>query len=214
MNFGLLRKIPLFKGLNQSDINELAGYLKSHSVPANQIIFWMEEKGDCLYILESGKVLISYTDEDGKEITLATLGPGSFFGELALIDGGTHTATARALTDSVLLTLDQQSFYLFLDKHPKLGHNLLFVLTSRLRSSTFKLRGIVNVNEQIEAKSSSFQNFIDKLASAFTSVIFLTCCIVFIIFWMSFQVYLYTRVHNTGVSLKISRPHLLYLPTF
>src|ERR1700712_3773064 len=164
MNLSLLKKISLFASLESADLAELATYLKRRSCKANHTIFWMEEKGDHLYIIESGKVQISYNDESGRENTLAALGPGAFFGELSLIDGGTHTATARTLSDTVLLTLDQSSFYLFLDKHPQLSHTLLYTLATRLRSSTSMLRGVVNINEELEAKSSPFQHFIDRLA--------------------------------------------------
>jgi len=213
MNVNLLKKTALFSSLAPADLAELATYLQRQSCKSNHTVFWMEEKGDHLYIIESGKVRISYTDEDGRENTLTTLGPGSFFGELSLIDGGTHTATARTLTDCVLLTLDQPSFYHFLDKHPELSHALLHTLTTRLRSSTIMLRGVVNINDQLEAKSSPFQQFIDRLAKTLTSVVFLASCIFFILAWMAVQIYYFERVRHTAISFY-DRPPTFFLLGF
>ena len=213
MNVSLLKKIPLFTALDGADIEELATYLKKETFGPNHTIFWMDEKGDHLYIIESGKVQISYNDENGRENTLAVLGTGAFFGELSLIDGGTHTATARTMEETVLLTLDQASFYRFLDKHPRLGHAMLYALATRLRSSTIRLRGVVNINEQLEAKSSPFQHFIDRLAKGLTSGVFLSICIVFILLWMSVQVYFFEKGRYNHISFS-DRPPTFFLLGF
>ncbi|MGZ3957823.1 MAG: cyclic nucleotide-binding domain-containing protein, partial [Flavisolibacter sp.] len=114
MNINLLKNIPLFSSLDNDSLSELAGYLEKHTYPPFHTIFWMNERGENLYIIQSGRVAISYTDEQGREIELNTLRQGSFFGELSLIDGGPHTATARTIGETVLLTLDRATFYHFL----------------------------------------------------------------------------------------------------
>src|ERR1043165_5067673 len=157
----LLKKIPLFTALDDATLKELSGYLKREKYEPHQTIFWMNERGDHLYIIVSGKVLICYTDEEGQEVTLTFLSPGSFFGELSMIDGGPHTATARAVEETVLLMLDRATFYRFLEQHPKLSYTMLEVLSSRLRTSTVRMQGVINVNEKLQEKSSSFQRSID-----------------------------------------------------
>src|SRR5678816_1272154 len=122
MSVDLLRSIPLFDSLNHEELTGLAQLLKSQTYSRNETIFWMHEKGEHLYIIESGIVRISYTDKEGQETDLATLKEGSFFGELSLIDGGPHSATARAATETVLLKLDRPSFYHFLTTHQKLSY--------------------------------------------------------------------------------------------
>src|SRR5687768_10591642 len=169
MDTSFLKKIPLFAELTDDDLDELATVLTRITVDAQKHIFWMDELGDRLFIIESGQVQISYTDEKGGDVVLSKLRPGDFFGELSLIDGGPHTATARALTETVLLTLDRSSFYVFMEKHPLVCRKLLTVLSRRLRISTVRLRGIINVNEQLEEKRSPFQRSIEKLALVVTS---------------------------------------------
>ncbi|GAC1426893.1 MAG: hypothetical protein NVS1B13_17270 [Flavisolibacter sp.] len=207
-----LKKIPLFSSLDEASIHELAGYLKKETFPAHHTIFWMDEKGNDLYIVQKGEVHIIYHDETGKEISLATLTAGSFFGELSLIDGGTHTATARTATATDLLMLDRYSFYIFLDNHPKFSHILLDELSSRLRSSTVKLRGIINVNDQLEAKRSRFQQSVDRLAKILTGGSFIFISISFIILWMSIQLYFFIKNH--GLISFVDKPPTYFLLGF
>ncbi len=211
MNVTLLKKIPLFARLDETSLEELAGYLKKETYSPYQTIFWMNEKGEHLYIIEYGKVQISYIDDDGREVTLTILGPDSFFGELSVIDGGPHSASARTLGETALLTLDRASFYRFLDKHPELGYSIMEVLSARLRSNIFKMRGIINVNEQLEAKSSPFQRFIDDLAKRLTSGLFITIYIIFIAGWITSQIYFYKKTHHDSVHFLDTPPTFFIL---
>src|SRR5258705_6738669 len=101
----LLRNIPLFAKLTDTELTELGGYLEPKLFAANQAIFWIGEKGTDFFLIQSGLVQLLYIDEHGKEQSLATLKPGQFFGELSLLDGGPRTATARATSDTTLLRL-------------------------------------------------------------------------------------------------------------
>jgi CRP-like cAMP-binding protein len=211
MNKALLKKIPLFASLDNEALGELSLQLQKETAEPRQVIFWMNEKGDHLYIIQKGKVQISYTDEDGKEIILSVLGPGSFFGELSLIDGGPHTATARAVDETTLLTLDRPAFYRFLDRNTHLAYTILEVLSLRLRANTVRMRGIVNVNEQLEEKRSPFQHFIDWLAKMLTSSAFVTLYILFIVGWMATQIHVYKESHRAPIRFLDTPPTFFIL---
>ena len=199
MSVDLLRSIPLFASLDQEELMGLAELLKRQTYSRHDTVFWMHEKGEHLYIVESGTVRISYTDKEGQETDLATLREGSFFGELSLIDGGPHSATARAATETVLLKLDRASFYHFLTTHQKLSYALLQVLSQRLRANTAKVGGIVNANEQLDAERSSFQMFIDRVAKGLTSGRFLSLYVLFIIVWILIQTIVYLKTQSKPV---------------
>jgi len=199
MSVDLLRSIPLFASLDHEELTGLAELLKTQVYSKHDTIFWMHEKGEHLYIVESGTVRISYTDKEGLETDLATLREGSFFGELSLIDGGPHSATARAATETVLLKLDRASFYHFLTTHQKLSYALLQVLSQRLRANTAKVGGIVNANEQLDAERSSFQMFIDRVAKGLTSGRFLSLYVLFIIVWILIQTIVYLKTQSKPV---------------
>ena len=199
MSVDLLRSIPLFASLDQEELMGLAELLKRQTYSRHDTVFWMHEKGEHLYIVESGTVRISYTDKEGQETDLATLREGSFFGELSLIDGGPHSATARAAIETVLLKLDRASFYHFLTTHQKLSYALLQVLSQRLRANTAKVGGIVNANEQLDAERSSFQMFIDRVAKGLTSGRFLSLYVLFIIVWILIQTIVYLKTQSKPV---------------
>ena len=213
MDRNFLKKIPLFSELTDDDLDELATALNVTTIAPNQPIFWMDELGDRLFIIESGQVQISYTDEKGEDIILSRLRPGDFFGELSLIDGGPHTATARALTETVLLTLDRSSFYVFMEKHPLICRTLLNVLSKRLRVSTTKLRGIININEQLEEVRSPFQKSIDWLARVVTSGTFFSICSLFILIWIVIHIYLFKKEHDEEISF-LDKPPTFFLLGF
>lgn len=213
MDRSFLKKIPLFAELTDDDLDALAITLHHTTIAANKPIFWMDELGDCLFIIQSGHVQISYTDEKGEDIVLNRLRPCDFFGELSLIDGGPHTATARALTETVLLTLDRSSFYLFMAKHPLICRALLTVLSRRLRASTIKMRGIININEQLEEDRTPFQQLIDRLARVVTSATFLSLCTLFIVIWISVQIYLFKKGRHEEISF-LDKPPTFFLLGF
>lgn len=213
MDRNFLKKIPLFAELTDVDLDELASTLNRTTIAQHQTIFWMDESGDRLFIIQSGQVQISYTDENGEDIVLSRLKPGDFFGELSLIDGGPHTATARALTETVLLTLDRSSFYVFMEKHPLICRILLTVLSRRLRANTIKLRGIININEQLEEDRSPFRQLIDRLARVVTSATFFTLCTLFIPIWITVQIYFFKKDHHDEISF-IDKPPTFFLLGF
>ena len=213
MNEKYLQKIPLFEGLEPAYLSELAGYLQKQSHPPYHTVFWMNERGEHLYIIAKGKVQISYSDDAGKEVLLNTLGAGSFFGELSLIDEGPHTGSARTITDCELLTLDKASFYLFLDKHPQLSTAIMKVLAVRLRNSTSLMQGVLNANEQLHTTQSRSQWFIDQVASLLTSSVFVSLYIVFIVGWIGLQIYLYKKVYHSPIHF-IDKPPTFFILQF
>src|SRR5687768_3323075 len=105
MDRALLGNIPLFAKLPEEHLQELADMLRQQEVKAGEPIFWIGDPGEDFYIVQVGRVTLTYPDEQGKEITLASMGPGDFFGEISLLDGGPRTATARAQTDTILMSL-------------------------------------------------------------------------------------------------------------
>ena len=213
MNRNFLKKISLFAELPDEDLDELAVTLNRITIAAHKPVFWMDELGDRLFIIESGEVQVSYTDEKGEDIPLNRMRLGDFFGELSLIDGGPHTATARAITDTVLLTLDRSTFYRFVEKHPLISRALLTVLSSRLRSSTVKMRGIINIDEQLKEDKTAFRQFLDVAARVVTSIAFFSFCALFIFVWIGAQIYLYKKHHHEEISF-LDKPPTFFLLGF
>lgn len=156
----------MFARLRREEIEELCRLMVPRQVKANETIFWIGESGTDFYVIEEGEIELSYPDEAGKEATLAVLGRGQFFGELSLLDGGIRTATARAASDSVVLSLARQPFLDFLERNPTAAVHALQVLGLRQREMLSKLRSVRNVNEVVKQQhTNAWQRVADFIAA-------------------------------------------------
>src|SRR5262249_12263817 len=90
--YALFRGVPLFAALDDAAVDELCGYLHPVELKAGANLFRVGDAGDAMYIIESGRVRITVTDADGREVILASLGHGDFFGEMSMLDGHGRSA--------------------------------------------------------------------------------------------------------------------------
>jgi CRP-like cAMP-binding protein len=100
----------LFSGLKQRQIRNLAGSMVRRQYAAGDTIVTQGKEGIGLFVLVSGKADVVRTGVDGSTMTLNTFGPTDFFGELALLDGGPHTASVVATEETECLVLAHWEF--------------------------------------------------------------------------------------------------------
>ncbi|MBL8759633.1 MAG: cyclic nucleotide-binding domain-containing protein [Phycisphaerae bacterium] len=166
----LLAQINLFARLDDDERRALRASMKVEAVAANQTIFWLGDKGDAFYLIREGEVAITVPNEQGEHVTLNTLGPGGFFGEISLLDGGPRTATVRALTRCVLLVLTRDALQGFLRKRPDVALDILTVMGQRQRVSTEALRNLKNPNQVFAQQNASlWQRASDVIAAVAAS---------------------------------------------
>jgi CRP-like cAMP-binding protein len=192
----VLSGIPLFAALDPAEREELKRLLQPRRFDPQAPIFWIGEAGHDFYIVERGEVVLNYPDEGGKEVTLAVLGAGQFFGELSLFDGGRRTASARAKNEVHLLCLGREPFRDFVRRHPASALHIMEVLGRRQRESIDKLRGIKNANEAIDEQMTGTQKFAEKVAAVFASEAFLVVNLGFIIIWVVAQTMAWRKAHE------------------
>ncbi|CAN5590027.1 hypothetical protein BH10PLA1_BH10PLA1_16430 [soil metagenome] len=190
MKSEILAKIPLFSVLSLEEREELSRALKERQVAASVPLFWVGDVGTDFYIVSHGRVTLSCPDESGQDITLAELGPGHFFGELSLLDGGRRTATARAKVDSTLLSLDREAFHAFLLRHPSATVHIISVLGARQRDMLDKLRGVANVNEVIKEHTTAWMRIADGIATISASRGFVFFHGSLVLLWMAINLIL------------------------
>jgi CRP-like cAMP-binding protein len=128
-----LQLVPFFNKLNTEEVSGLSEHLVLRRFSADQVIFHLGDPGGLLYIIATGKVKISRATPDGQEALLAILGPGDFFGELALLDDSPRSATASALEATETYTLHRDEFMNFIDSNPSFAHHVLDTLAKRIR---------------------------------------------------------------------------------
>lgn len=184
MDQDLLANIPLFAKLNPKELGELAGMLKEQKFANQQIVFWIGDEGADFYLVQVGRVAVCYPDDMGHEVTIAVLGPGDFFGEISLLDGGPRTATIRAEDDVRLLSLSRHDFLEFLTRNPSAGIHILTILGQRQREMLQKMRGLKNVNEVMEERTTRWQKIADVIAAVSASQAFVIFHVVLFAGWM------------------------------
>lgn len=167
-----LSHIPLFTRLAGPEQEALLAVMTRQKVATGDTVFWVGDEGDTLFVIESGRVSITAPDERGDHIALDTLGPGGFFGEISLLDGGQRTATVRAQTDVSLLALRRDAFQAFLRQRPDVAIDILQIMGGRQRVSTAALRGLKNPNAVIAEKTTIWQRVSDVIATVAASQAF------------------------------------------
>jgi uncharacterized membrane protein len=187
MDVANLRSVPLFSSLDSKATAELGEYLTIHDYPRAATIFRTGDPGDAMYLIDVGKVRISITDADGAIVTLAELGPGDFFGEMAMLDGQGRSANAVAIEDARLAKLTRDDFISFMRADPRVTLELLTALTARLRRTDELLRHRVsrNVNQEEEARLTMADRAADRIAEFGGSWKFIITFVTFLLVWMA-----------------------------
>lgn len=128
-----LKTVALFRNVADRVIETTASVLKRRTYEPQTVVFQEGDRGEALYILESGLVKLSKVDLGGHEKTLALLQPPEFFGEMALIGEATRSATALTLSKVDAWLLYADDFRRLIENHPTVSLNLTATLAERLR---------------------------------------------------------------------------------
>ena len=123
-----LRNIPLFSGMPPSELTHLADITQEVVYTAKDTIIRQGEHGDSMFLIAEGEVRIHLGDTD-----LAVLKAKDYFGEMSILDGEPRSASATAVTDCLLLRINQTDFYSILSHHTEVALTIIRTLTRRLR---------------------------------------------------------------------------------
>ena len=186
MTVEALRSVPLFASLDDEAAHDVLNLISDKIVPRNTRLFRQGDKGDAMYLIESGRVRISIHDDDRQEVTLAELAQGDFFGEMAIIDGRQRSADAHVIEDARLAILSRDAFLSFVRNNPDVALEMLSALTERLRRTDDLLRSRVsrNVNEEDKARLTVADRAADMIAEFGGSWKFIIFSMVVIVFWI------------------------------
>lgn len=122
-----LRRVPLFDGLSDKELEFLAGVTTETSVKEGSVLVKQGELGQEAMIVEAGTASVT---RDGSEID--TIGPGDFFGEMSLVNNQPRNAGVVATSDMTLLVMDSREFSSILDKYPEVAVKILKTVVARL----------------------------------------------------------------------------------
>jgi CRP/FNR family transcriptional regulator, cyclic AMP receptor protein len=124
-----IRSVPLFSDFGDKELQRVAAIAKEVEFPEGKVIAKQGESGVGFHMIAEGEATVSVDGVDH-----GTLGPGAFFGEMSLIDGGPRSATVTAATDLKTVSLTSWDFNGLLDQFPELSRTLLIHLCRRLRA--------------------------------------------------------------------------------
>jgi CRP/FNR family transcriptional regulator len=135
----LLSGVPLFSELSPEELDRVAQVAIPRSFPRETRVFHEGDPGDACYIVSQGSCRVTRQHSDGRVITLATLGPGAIFGELAMLDGERRSASVEAAENTELLALPATDVRSLIRSHPEMAEKLVVALTRRLREANERI---------------------------------------------------------------------------
>ena len=188
MTIDTLRQVPLFESLDDDAAKQLCELLETLDCEVQKVLFRAGDAGDAMYVIERGKVRICVQATDGHELTLAELGRGDFFGEMALLaDGQRRSANAVVAEEARLAVLSREHFLSFIMRgNPNVALEMLSALANRLRRTDELLRHSTtrNVNEEMAARLTLADRAADILAEFGGSWKFIIAAVLFFNLWV------------------------------
>lgn len=155
----LLGRVPLFAELSVEELEPVAAVAIPRAFPRGVRVFHEGDDSDACYVVRSGELRVTREHSDGRAIALATLSPGDFFGELAMLDGGSRSASVETLSDAELLALPARDMRRVIAAHGDIAAKLIVALTRRLRET----------NERVARQS--FQTVPSRVAGVLSQLI-------------------------------------------
>jgi CRP/FNR family transcriptional regulator, cyclic AMP receptor protein len=131
-----LGRVPLFSQVKPKELKKLGERMSERTFSEGDTITVEGETGIGFFVIEEGEASVSV---EGK--TVATLGPGEYFGEVALIDSGPRSATVTAGSELRCRGMSAWDFQPFIEEHPEVAWSLLVHLVTRLREAEGHARG-------------------------------------------------------------------------
>jgi CRP/FNR family cyclic AMP-dependent transcriptional regulator len=131
----VLRNIPLFSGLDESELERLSKVAMRRRAARGEQVVRAGEDAETLIVMLTGRAKVTNFDEEGREIILAWLSPGEFFGEMGLIDGSPRSANVVAVEPCELLVLGKHEFQRCMQDNFQVVQKLMQILVRRLREA-------------------------------------------------------------------------------
>ena len=135
----VLRTVPLFAGFPDEQVRMLAAVVTRRNVPRGTIVIVEGDPTDSLYIIIAGRLKVMMSDTEGKEVILAMLGPGEYFGEMGLIDDSPRSATVMTVEACELIVVTKREFKKILSENFDMAETVMRGLVRRLREADRKI---------------------------------------------------------------------------
>lgn len=151
---GYLHKMDIFRDLSHDEVEAIGRATTMITCRRGKVFYEPHDPGEVLFLIKAGRVQLSRLSPDGRKLVVATLGPGTFFGEMALIAQAMHNTSAEAVEDSLICVMSRRDVESLLLSRPQVALRLVAALSERL--------------QQLEAQSEAlaFRSVPARLAAA------------------------------------------------
>ena len=138
----MLNQLYIFSELAPEETEKLTQHSTTRTYPANTILISEGDNTDSLYVVLEGKVKVFASDEQGKEIILNILGPGEYFGELALLDDEPRSASVKTMKSTRVIVITKHDFKNSLATDSEMAYNLIKALIRQVRGLTGNIKSL------------------------------------------------------------------------
>jgi DNA-binding NtrC family response regulator/polyferredoxin len=152
-----LKQTHLFSGLPLDGLDEVAERVRRRTFAAGEVIVHRGDPGATMLLILRGTAAVTLTNAEGAEYTIATLGPGEVFGEMALLTGEPRSANVKALSELSVIEIHQDEFQEMVRAQPELNRRLLRLLAQRLGKTTVQQEEEHWESREVIANLLSFQ---------------------------------------------------------
>ncbi|MBM7556672.1 Crp/Fnr family transcriptional regulator [Halanaerobacter jeridensis] len=142
MPIQFLKKLELFNGLSTEELQEIKAIMQEKNYAKNEMIFMEGAEANNFYIILTGLVKVFKTDEQGREKTLSLLGNKDFFGEMALLDNNSRSASVQAIDESKIFKISRKKFKRLVTEYPEISLKIIATLSQRLRNSNQQIQNL------------------------------------------------------------------------
>ncbi len=146
MQPSFFRKFALFAELDDRELAAIAAVAKARHYAKDDVVFHADESGDVFCLIREGHVKVTMISPEGKEIILSMLGPGDFFGEMALLDDEPRSATVVATEVLDLMTIWRSDFLQILQENFSITKKVLAELSGRLRTASNRIESLATMD--------------------------------------------------------------------
>ncbi len=172
----ILRNVHFFDSLSDDELMIVSEHFHERRLPAGEIVFSEDEIGDSFYILKEGSLEITKRIRDDLETQaeLSTLEPYEFFGEMALVDESPRSATAKTITDVVLLRMDKQDFLKICLQYPQVIFNLTKTMSLHLRNTNKQFATVLDnliTRNKLAAIGSAASKIVHDIKTPITVIV-------------------------------------------
>lgn len=157
-----ITSVPVFKGMNESEIHLLQKVTRSREFQKGKFIFREGEHSETLFIVNEGLIKLTKTSAEGKEQIIRLLFPGDFFGLFALLKDEKHYVNAEALGKTVICSIDKKDFLKTMESNSEMSYRFLLALSDRLYEADESV-GFLGLMEVEQRLARALLLFHDKM---------------------------------------------------